>query len=442
MKYGLPSSGPLLAGAMRTAVAAAVLVALAGCASNRTAPPLSYGNPAQQSVISNPALLAAGERINQAQSGEVIAAADMLPDVSLSANATAYVTDDLTPVARTDSAELALGISLPVIRSLAAVRGLKAAQLNTAAEKAAFEAEKADLILEIVTAIAELDRARRVAELRSEAFSNLRSFYTDQRRLLQTGTISATDLQQIQARIAQAEATLLRANADRSAAEAKLASLGLSPSQQFQLVDAASHLPSNEAETLALAKASNPKIREAGLRHQSAEQNIAVTAASLGPDLNVSLNMGTNRTDYLGGAAVTNQNVNLGFGLNVPLFDGGSRVSQLKQEQSHVRELDYESHALSQSVDADTRANWYKFQAARGALELAQRRADIARAALSGISEARRIGAKSIQEELAAMDDVTEARVAYANTKYDIVTTGHKLLALTGRISDAYGLNE
>lgn len=425
---------------LRAASAIAGLALLAGCASNRLAEPLNYSNPAEQSVLTSPALLAAGERINQAESGEVIAAADMLPQVSLSASTTSYVSDDLFPVARADSAQLALGISLPVIKALAAARGLKAAQLTTAAELAAFQAEEADILIDITTAIADLDRARRVAELRADALGNLRNFYFDQQRLLQSGTISQTDLQQIQARIAQAEATVLLANADKSAAEAKLASLGLSPDSHIQLVDASARLPQTEAELLAIARTVNPKIREATLRQQSAEQGIAVTAAALGPDLSVSLNLGTNRTDYVGGAAVTNQNVNLGLGLNVPLFDGGSRISQLKQEQSHVRELDFESHALQQRIDAETRAQWYKFVAARAALELNQKRADIARSALAGIAEARRIGAKSVQEELAAMDDVTEARIAYANTKFDIATSGHQLLAFTGRIAEAYGL--
>lgn len=422
-------------------IALTAALCLSACAANRTIAPNGPIHTPTDSVLANPSLLAAQERVSQAQNAENIAVLNMLPDATVTGGITGYTYDSLEPDNRTAASDLSLSIDLNIIRTLASARGYSSALLTTQAEKAALSAQQATLLVEIATAIGDLERTKRILMLRKNALGNLQRYLSNQRRLLETGTISNTDLQQVRGRIAQAESNLLTANADNRAAEAKLMSLSISPNHSIELANAQSYLPSDESEIVVAALAGNPRFLEAQLRHQSADENIAVTAASLAPDLTLSFSLSSTNTDYATQDSASTENANVRLGLSVPLTEGVRNISQFKIEQSRVRELDYATQSLLRSIEADARGFWYKFMAAKSALTFAQQRTDLARAALVGVSEARRIGAKSVQEELSAMDEVTEARISYASAKFQSVVNGHQLLALTGNISSAYSLD-
>lgn len=386
--------------------------------------------------------MAAEERVSQAQNAENIAVLNMLPDATVTGGITTYTYDTLEPDNRTGASDLALSIDLNIIQALSSGRGYASALLTTRAEKAALSAQHATLMVEITTAIGDLDRAKRVLMLREEAHKNLQQYLVNQRRLLEVGSISETDLQQVRGRIVQAKSNLLNAEADKRAAEAKLMSLSISPNHSIELVRADDFLPAEESEIIAAALDNNPQLLESQLRHESANQNIAVTAASLAPDLTLSFNLSSSNTDYATQDSVETQAANVRLGLSVPITEGVRNLSQFKIEQSRVRELEYATQSMSRTMESDARGFWYKYMAAKSALTYTQQRTDLARSALAGVSEARRIGSKSVQDELSAMDEVTEARIAYATAKFQSIVNGHQLLAMTGNINIAYGLDD
>lgn len=429
-----------IAGTQKLVLSCLAVSLLSACASSRIPDP-TYSGALGYTASSNPELLAAHERHYQAEQQTVIAASDMMPQVSLNASVSSYLYDDLAPTSRSGSHDYGIGITWPIIRSVAAIKGVQAAQFNERAADAAVRLQENTLLVDIVTAIADHQRATRIAALREQKLARLQSYLRDQQQRLSAGEISETDLLQIRGRIETAKATSAQANALLAEAIARLTALGLGANHGIELANPHAHLPNSEDDAVTIAMANNPVITESTFRLSAAEHNTALAASELAPDLSLSVNLGQDGSYYSDSSSTITNSGSIRLGLSVPLFDGGKRIAELKVQESKVREMQYQTRGVTTMLEADVRGQWARYQAALAARRHAQSRESIAQQTLGGIQEALKIGARTVADELAAMDELTEARIVSTNAYFDSLVVGHQLIASLNRIANAYKLN-
>lgn len=420
-------------------IVCAVAALLSGCASNR-APTARYSGELGAIATSNPELLAAQERQYQAHQQKIIATSEMMPQVTLNASTTAHVVDDLAPVSRGSANDYGIGLTWPILRSIAAIKGVRAAHSNIQAADAAVRVKENKLLVNIVSAIANYERASTVAALRVNRTSRLQSYLSNQKKRYSLGRISRTDLRQIEGRIATAQGARAQANAEKAGAVAQLASFGLTPQHGIKLASPAAHVPATEAEAIAIAHRNNPAERESAYKVAAAEDNVAKAAFGLLPELNLGVTAGQSATYYSNASSVVTGNVAIRLGLSVPIFDGGRQRAALSVQESQVREMQYQARGVSVNIETSIRSVWHRYRAAISSVIYAQNRYAIAKRALGGVREALKVGARSISDELSAMDEVSEAQVSLASAHYNVQVFGHQLMAYVDRIAIAYKL--
>lgn len=387
------------------------------------------------------AVKVAQERTIQAEAQNVIAMSALAPEIALNASATSYIADDMTPQARTSAYDYGIGLTWPLLKSAAAIKGIQASQENVRAAKAALSAQENTLLSEIATSYGDHMRAKNVAALRQQQLSRLHQYLADQKRRKQAGNASGIDITQIEGRIARAKSQLANAQADLWSAQAKIKALGLDPQAQITLAHAPSYVPASEEDAVAAAKAANPNLRQSQHSLKSAQHEAWAGASELGPDLTFSLNSGQTGTIYADSSQQINNSTSLKLGLSVPLFDGGKRLAELSVKQSQVRELEFETAGTARDIEVQVRTLFHRYEATKRANGFAKQRIHAAKRTLDGTRQALKIGARTVNDELAAMDELTEAQVAFATSEFDLVNQGHQLMAALGNIAEAYNLH-
>lgn len=416
---------------------------IAGCAVRpKTATP-GPDSSALDVTSYHPSVLAAEERRVQARAAQTIAQAELMPEVTLNASTTAYLTDNTANASRANSSSIGVGVSLPISKAIAAIAGVRVAASNSRAEDEALRASTNALLVQIAQAVAGLERADVTLQARHEQLGQLNVFLSEQNGRLRAGDISRTDLEQIKGRIALSSSQYASARADATEARARLAALiGGAVPQGLQIIDPSRYFPKTEGEAVQIALRENPNVRETDFRRNAASENVSVATVGLGPEASLSFNVAaTDETDISGLNSATD-NTNVRFNLSVPIFDGGRRIANVQTKVSEMRETHFNALSARQTIEADTRAYWGRAHAAVRSLEFAKARRIAAQRALNGIKEARRVGARRTQDVLSAHQELTEARIFESQANYDILVYGHELLARMGRLGRVYNLTE
>ena len=416
-------------------------ILLSGCASI-PAPTTKYSGAMGTVASADPDLLAAQERQFQALQRKIIATSEMVPHVSLTANTASYMSDDLAPVARANTQDYGIGLTWPVLRSIAAFKGVQAAQSNIQAADAAMRAVENKLLVNAVTAIAMYNRVAKVSSIRIKQSSRLISYLSDQQKRYALGKVSNTDLHQIKGRIARENGVRVQAIADKSAAIAQLASYGLTPLHGISLAAPRSHLPASEDVAVAEAYRNNPEKQESNHKVDAAKDNAAQAAYGLLPDLSLDVSASQNTTDYTNYSSSTDNDLSIFLRLSVPLYDGGRKRAKLSEQRSRAREMRYKAKRVGINIERTVRSLWYKFKAAVSAAKYAQSRYKISKRSLVGIRKGIKIGARSVSDGLEGLEEVSESQLSLAYAHFDVIVYGHQLMAQVDSIANAYNLTE
>ncbi len=398
-------------------------------------------NVVSANAIDHPTTRAAEERLAAAEGALISARAGMLPQVALTAEATEYQDEDASAAPRESQTSLGVDVSLPLFDGMRNVNEFRRAGALVDAEDEALRGARAGLIVEIVSAVALVERSGEGVSAWQEHLQNMHAFLREQRARLRAGDVSETEIEQIRGRIARAEAELAQSRAARAEAEARLASLMRDMSgPPPKPLNLRAHIPSSQQETVTIALAENPQILEADARQNAAERGVDVARGAFFPDVTFSVDMNETDDRYIAGGSNLDRDVDFSVGLSMPLFDGGKRYGELRARRAVYREHQFTAEAIRRRVEADAIGLWGKARAATRATTFAKDRLARARLALKGVQRARRIGARRTEDELDAHLELTQARVFLAGTRYDAIVFSHQLLSTLGRLEKAYGL--
>jgi len=123
----------------------------------------------------------------------------------------------------------------------------------------------------------------------------------------------------------------------------------------------------------------------------------------------------------------------VGIKLTMPIYDGGTRVSQLRQEREAVSQsVSQLAQARATAVD-NVNSNWWLVDAARSRIEGSAARLKAARIALQGAQRQFSDGRATLREVLLARQKVNEAEISETQARYELLTATAKLLAAIGR---------
>ena len=390
-------------------------------------------------AASDPEVLAASEVVRQSDARVSTARAEILP--SLSVNGGFVGGDDGSANSGDVDETVGFRASVPVFRGFSGINGVRQAQAERTAAAHVYDASLETAIVRLVTAIAEVERDRRTVQARASELAGLNDFLRESRQRMAAGSVSGADVEQIKVQVAETEAALAQARANLSGSEARRASLlrdiGLG---DLAVQDVGPALPASEQEAIRIAVADNPTLQEARWRAEAGRHGVQSAFGALAPaaDFSVVGKHGQGSSDGLGG---DDDDLEFRFDIQLPLFDGGARLADVRARESTYRELSHRYHAAHRDLIADVRGAWARHVAAAEIVRISIVRQTAARRALNGVREARRIGARSTTDELDARRDSLNAAVAVADARLEQIASSHQLLLAIGRIRFAYNIS-
>lgn len=423
---------------MRLACAAAVCALAVGLGATPAARAQSLIETLSTTYNSNPDLLAQRAVLRQTDEGLAQAVANWRPKVSLSIEYNKIEADSL-PVSRPatyyalNGRTTLLQVTQPIFRGGKTVADTKTAQANIQAQRALLQDTEQTVLLQAANTYADLLRDVGIVDVRKNNVRVLLQQLEATRERFRVGELTITDVSQAEARLEQAKADLVLAEAQvRIDQAAYQRVVGSRPGTLGDLAFIGA-LPSSEEECIALAMDFGPRAVSAQHR---------ITAASYGVNSQISALLP--QVDLVGFIqyqqdlqSPNDQFYQYGVRVRatVPIYQNGSEWSAIRQAKEIVgqrrNELDSARRLAAQTVISA----WRNLDSARSRVTSFTAQVKANDVALNGVRQEALVGSRTTLDVLNAEQELLNSQVSLISARRDVQISYYGVLAGIGRLT-------
>jgi outer membrane protein len=387
---------------------------------------------------SNPDLLAQRAVLRQTDESLAQAVANWRPKVSLSVEYNKIEFDSL-PVSRANTyyalngRTTLLSVTQPVFRGGKTVADTKTAQANIQAQRALLADTEQQVLLQASTVYADLLRDLGIVDARKNNVRVLVQQLDATRERFRVGELTITDVSQAEARLEQAKADLVLAEAQVRIDQAIYQRVvGALPGNlgELPLVGA---LPASEEESVALAMDYAPRAVSAQNRITAASYGVNSAISVLLPQVNL-----VGFIQYQQDLQTPNdQFYQYGVRLQatVPIYQNGSEWSAIRQAKELVgqrrNELDSARRLAAQTVISA----WRNLDSARSRVASFTAQVKANDVALNGVRQEALVGSRTTLDVLNAEQELLNSQVNLISARHDVQVNYYGVLAGIGRLT-------
>ena len=310
---------------------------------------------------------------------------------------------------------------------------LRAAKHRVSAQRARLLSVEQTVFLSTGLAYMDVVRDQAVVELTANNVNVLRRRLQAARDQFEVGEVTRTD-------VAQAEARLARAVAERAFAEGELEAsragyervVGDLPGR-LEAPPPLTSLPATKEEAVAAAAQRHPDAVAASFEEQAALADAEAIRSELLPRVDL---VGTvSHAADAAGRGTRNNDVTIAATVSMPLYEAGAVTSRRRaaiETASRLRATaeDRRRTAVEQAVRA-----WESLASARARLESLSTEVRASEIALDGLQQEAEVGTRTLLDVLDAEQDLLDARVNVVRTKRSEAVASHRLAAAAGRLT-------
>lgn len=322
-------------------------------------------------------------------------------------------------------------------RTFAEIERAKALDL---AERGRLTATEQSVLLDAVTAYMDVVRDRARVVISQKNVEVLRQTHESVQKMFAAGAVTKTDVQQSEARLAQARMSLFSARASLDASQANFEHVIGRPAETLESSPALPVLPMSLDAAIEEARLQNPEVLVAKNEEKAASQAVNDAVGALLPQVSV-VGQYQYTHDYqtLGNYQIQNPQNQLSIlgEVTVPIYQGGEEEAAVRQaKQLHTKAklatADADKHA-----EEGVKAAWSAYQAANDSIAAseAQMRAD--ELAVAGVTLEQQSGERSVLDILNAQQEYLTAQIAAVNAVHDRLVAAYRLLSSTGGLTAA-----
>lgn len=293
------------------------------------------------------------------------------------------------------------------------------------------------LLQSVIAAYAAIIRDEARVQVATENVRVLQQQLQQNRARLKQQDVTATDLAQSEARLADAEFQLanLIATLDISRSQ-YLQVVGHNPGTLAALPDLP-NMPQSSDEAYQRAEANNPQLLSAKYAEQASSAAVSTARGAGKPNVSISAQAG-----YIGQLSPFDsrnydRTVVGRLTLTQPLFNSGAIRSRIRQAKANndadQAQIDNNRRAALQSVTAA----WSQLYAARIGLSAGTRQVQFAQVAFAGMRHEELAGYRETIETLNAEQELTNAQLSLLSNRYNEYVARAGLLAATGDLTVA-----
>lgn len=390
------------------------------------------------SYINNPTLLAARAELRAVDESVPQALSNWRPTVSSSAEGGKTFTKSessfFTAEERRQPVTLnIIEVEQPIFRGFRTLAETREAENNVRAQRAILMSTEQIVLEAAATAYMDVVRDQAVLDLRVNNVQVLERELQATRDRFAVGEVTRTD-------VAQAEARLSRANADRVQAEGTLETsratyenvVGEKPGKLVQ-PPPLGRLPGSIASVLQLAGDQNPSVISAKYVEKASRNNVDAVGGELLPSISLSGRVSRGRdTNVKDGRSDVET---ISTRLTIPLYQSGAVTSRLRQAKQIASQRRIEIIiARRNAVEEATRA-WEALQTSRARVRAFKSEVDANQIALEGVKEEAAAGLRTVLDTLDAEQELLDAQVNLVTAQRDEVIAGFRLLTAVGQLT-------
>jgi outer membrane protein len=336
-------------------------------------------------------------------------------------------------------AQAGVQVGLPLYRGGRTRLATSAAENRILAARARLRAAENTVIVNVVTAYADVIRYGRVVELNENNVKVLERELQASKDRFEVGDLTRTDVAQSQARLAGAQASLVAARNQLTAARAAYARVVGHEADNLAPLPALPPLPGTVGQAVDLASANNPSLLASQWDEAAARYDVKVYEAQRLPSLDATANASYQRYDNYGGstgAGFAQQGgyftQGLGLSATVPIYQSGLIGSYTRQAQARRSQLQSLIVSTQRQVSESATNAFNALNNARAIIGSSTVARDANALALEGVRQENQVGTRTVLEVLNAEQELLQSEVDLATAQRDEQVAGYQLLSAVG----------
>jgi outer membrane protein len=342
------------------------------------------------------------------------------------------------PLSSSDGSGTTRGYNLSVEQSVFSgfrtTNAVREAEANVRAGRENLRTVEQQVLLDAVTAYADVLRDQALVRLREHNVAVLSEDLKAAEARRSVREVTRTDVAQAQSRRAKAVSALdlARSNLRTSRAVYERA-IGRPPHGLSEPAPPAKLLPMNIEDVLKIAEKEHPNVVSALYRERSARHSVDKVWGELLPEVKLEASYGQRFSPSFN--SNEQDSTQISGRLSVPLYEGGETQARVRAaKHGHVARLQEIEQARAETQAIAVTA-WSRLTAARAQVISDRVGVDAARVALEGTREEERVGQRTLLDVLNAEQELLDAQVQQVTTKRDLIIASFGMLAAIGRLN-------
>ena len=386
----------------------------------------------------NPNILAEQAKLRATDEGVPQALAGWRPTITATANTGEQKqrSDSTLPMNqyRQPNTE-SLQISQPLYRGGRTTSGTSQAENNVLSERAKMQGIEQTTLLAVVTAYMNVVQAESVLELNRNNEERLQRQLDAAQDRFNVGELTRTDVAQAQARVSGATADRIQAEGDLASARAVYRTVvGEEPTKTSAPPIDPAGLPASLDDTVTTALSRNPNVLAADYTQKASRDNISVVRGALLPTLSLN-GTAQHENDTLSTADRWRNTLTLLLQLNIPIYEGGAVYSQLRA----AYEVDRQNQQLLDQARRDARESatraWDAWQTAKARVQSLQAQIRANESALDGVQQEALLGSRTVLDILDAEQELLNSQVALVRSTHDATIAAYQVRSSVGALT-------
>ena len=372
------------------------------------------------------ALRATDELVPQALS-------DWRPTVAVDSAAIASDIDTPAGGGTLNTAQASIALDQQIYRGGETVANTERAENLVRSERARLVAFEQNVLLDAVTVYTNLLAAEAVLDFAIQNESRLRRQLQATGDRFEVGEVTRTDVAQAEARLSGATADRVRAEGELAAARADYRRVINQEPGRLVVPEPLRALPPSEAEAQQLGEISNPNITVAQFDLAAARAEVDVALAALLPRLSVRGELTYAHEPTL--TLSSQRDASIGANLTVPLYQGGGEYARVRQTKQTVRQRQDDLEAAFRAVRNEVTAAWQALVTATTQIDSISEQVRANLIAVEGARQEALVGQRTTLDVLDQESDLFQSQVNLVQARRDQIVASYRVKAAVGELT-------
>ena len=336
-------------------------------------------------------------------------------------------TEHLTPRSYTAT------VTQPLYRGGRTVAETSQAENTVQAGRAMLLATEQTILLNAAAAYLNVVRDQSVLDLNIANEQVLRRQLQATEDRFRVGDVTRTDVAQAEARLSKAIADKIQSEGNLQTSRANFQNLvGFLPGK-LRFPKPIAGLPKSMKEAIEKAVAFNPEVISADYQSRAAKDAVDVARSALLPNLSLVGEFGQNWDSTTQNSRNTNAQGTIV--LSVPLYQGGSEYSAVRQQKHTASQKRIQVDQSRRDAVENASQAWETLMSARAQIRALAAQIKASEIALDGVQREAQVGARTVLDVLNAEQELLDARVNLVLAQRDERVAAVQLKAAVGRLT-------